>query len=157
MRSTTRPSGPTRRGTARDRLRRALDLPALVAGAAVALATLIAVALVANQVELSPGEDGRSGPLVAVLLLLAVLGLGAAGAVAARRCRRAPLAHAAGAALAAVALVEIAVVLRRVVAGDPIGWWPVAAWLLLAVACGTAGGLAVLRAPRVRGGADSPL
>jgi hypothetical protein len=147
----------SRMATGWDRLLRALDPPALAAGAAVGTAALLAVALVAAQVEASTDDDGSTGPLAAVLLVLAVLGLGAAGAVAARRCRRAPLAHGTGAALAAVTAVEIGAILRQVVAGDGIAWWPVAAWLLLGLAGGIAGGLAVLRAPRPRGGADSSL
>jgi hypothetical protein len=149
--------GRSRVAAARERFRRGLDLPALVVGALVGAATLLAIALVGARLDVSADDPDTSGPLVGFLLLLAVVGLGASGAVAARRCRRAPLVHGAGAAIVAVLTVEIAAVLRQLVTGDPIAWWPGAAWLLLALACGTAGGLAVLRAPRARRRADSPV
>jgi hypothetical protein len=143
--------------SAMSRSRRALDLRALAAGAGVGLAVLAVVALVSAQVDRSStgGTNGHT-PLVEVLLTTAAVGLVAAGAVAARRCRRAPLAHAAGAAVAAVVVAEAVVVVRQVVAGDPVRWWAALAWLLLGLACGMAGGLATLRAPRSRRRADSP-
>jgi ribose/xylose/arabinose/galactoside ABC-type transport system permease subunit len=143
---------------AMNRFRRALDLRALAAGATVGLAVLAAVVVIAAWVDApSLGDDGsREGPLVEVLLSVAALGLVAAGAMAARRCRRAPLAHGAGAAVAAVVVAEVTVTIRQVASGDPIRGWAAAGWLLLGLACGLIGGLAVLRAPRLRRRADSP-
>jgi hypothetical protein len=142
------------------RLRRALwsiQVGALATGAAVGLAALAAVALLSAQLDTSLDDDGTGGgALVEVLLSLAAVGLVAAGAIAARRCRRAPLVHATGAAVAAVVVVALAVAARQVAAGDTVRWWALAGWLLLAVACGVAGGLAALRAPRWHRRADSP-
>jgi ribose/xylose/arabinose/galactoside ABC-type transport system permease subunit len=140
----------------RDRLRRRLDVPALAAGAGVGLATLGVVALVAARIDPAVSDPDSSGSLVGVLLLVAVVGLVAAGSIAARRCRRSPLAHGAGAAMVAVVVAAAAAVVRQVAVDEPIRWWPVAVWLLLALACGTTGGLAALRAPRAGGEADSP-
>lgn len=139
----------------RDRLRRSVDLPALTVGAAVGIATLAAVALVTARLDPSVDDADSSTSVLALLLVVAVTGLSAAGVVAARRCRRAPLAHGAGAAVAAVVVVAAAAMVRQVVSDETIRWWPVAAWLLLALACGTIGGLAAVRAPRPHGEADS--
>lgn len=149
---------PTSLGAGR-RVRRALDrldLRALATGAAVGLATLLAVALVSARVEPSAGEAEDPAAVVALLLLVAVVGLAGAGATAGRRARRAPLAHGAGAAVAAVAIAAIVAVARQLVAGDPIRWWSLGGWLLLALACGTIGALVALRAPGTGAGADSP-
>jgi MYXO-CTERM domain-containing protein len=135
---------------------RALDPRALATGAAVGLATLATVALLSAQLDTSLDDGDGSSPLVEVLLTFAAVGLAAAGAIAARRCRRGPLLHATGAAVSAVLVAAIAVAVRQLVGDESVRWWAFAAWLLLAVACGLAGGLAALRAPRLRRRADSP-
>jgi putative membrane protein (TIGR04086 family) len=116
---------------------------AIVPGAAVGIVTIALTAL-ASRVTGVVGDDDRSY-LILPLVELGLVGLFSGGWVAALRCRRAPLVHGAVAALVAIAVCCVAAVVGHLAGGDDVPWAAVLVWLLLALAAGTAGGLASLR------------
>lgn len=120
-----------------------LDLRAVVPGAAIGIVS-IAAAVLASRLSDAAGNDDRSY-LVLPLVELGLVGLFSGGWVAALRCRRYPLAHGAAAALAAIVVCCVAALLGHLAGGDDVPWAAVLVWLLLALAAGTAGGLASLR------------
>lgn len=125
-----------------------LDVGPVVSGALVGLAGLALVGIVAAAT--GAGDDDGSLVLVIPLLLAGLVGLAAAGMVAVERSRRSPLLHAAAAAVAAVLVAEAFVFLRQVVTDETISWPSAAAWLLLGLAAGIAGGLFSALRPRHR-------
>ena len=128
-----------------------LEARAVVPGAAVGIVA-IALAVLASRLSDAAVDDDRAY-LILPLVELGMVGLFSGGWLAALRCRRSPLVHGAAAALSAIVVCAAAGVAGRLAGGDDVPWASVAVWLLLALAAGTAGGLASLR-PRDR--ADSP-
>ena len=120
-----------------------LEPRALVPGAAVGIVTIALTAL-ASRITGVVGDGDRSY-LILPLVELGLVGLFSGGWVAALRCGRAPLVHGAVAALVAIAVCCVAAVVGHLAGGDDVPWAAVLVWLLLALAAGTAGGLASLR------------
>jgi hypothetical protein len=112
---------------------RPVDFVAIGLGATVAAVIAVPAALIGN----AAGGDGA--PLASIVILL---GLAAGGAVAAaRQTRGTPLTYGISAALVTFAVIQGVGVVRRLVAGDEIGWAGIISSAILTALAGMVGGL----------------
>lgn len=121
-------------------LMRTLEAPAVVRGAAVA----VAVSLPASLLSLVVVRGGDTNVVFAFLVVV-LAGLAAGGYVAARRAPAAPLSNGMVAALVAFALIQGAGLLRQAATGGSFSVSSLAFAAFLASCCGLLGGAAASR------------
>lgn len=124
----------------------ALDGRAIGTGALAAAAVCLPAALLGQTVADAGGEDGTGrSPLVVVSFVGVLLGFVLGGYVAGRMAPRAPYSNAAFAALGAFAAIQVVSVALRASRGDDIAVVTILFNVLIAYACGLAGGLIASR------------
>lgn len=117
-----------------------LHPPAVLVGAAIALAIAVPAAIGAQVLDAHDSIDDNT--LWQLLLVGVILvGLGVGGHQAAVRRLDAPLPNGAAAAVAAYVVVQVVAVVRLVTADDDVEWLSIPFFVLVAAACGVAGGL----------------
>ena len=116
-----------------------LDRRSVLTGAAVTLAITVPPAVAVQLMD--DGDDMAASNWTRLAFLLVLIGFGAGGWVAARRQPTAPLAHGAAAAFTAWAIVQGIGIVRRLFAGEPLGWLSFVFAALLAASTGAVGGL----------------
>lgn len=113
-----------------------VDVPAVLRGAAVAVAICLPLALIGQQLV----DEGDGSPLTGLLFVGVLVGFAVGGFVAARAASTAPYTNGGLAALLAFVVIQGSAVVVRLVAGDSISAPVLVFNGLLAFGCGLAGG-----------------
>jgi hypothetical protein len=123
---------------------------ALWRGTVTALVVVLPVGVL-NQFLVSSGELEPTSPFTILLWLLILLGGASGGWAVIRLSPAAPLSYAAGAAALAYGIVQAIGVVRRLWAGETIGWLGYPLLALLMATCGMLGGMFARRWQRAPG------